>query len=195
MNPPQGAALSAGARPAEPPKPNKVPKIGGLVRLTKEYVTCTGREPRSDWSGLKDEDATYASPNCLRYVMSDPQKGYNFCREGLDTKFDKKGSLLTFKDEVWEHLVDCGLDTIAYVQDPVEKGKMSNVVLDHVRFTLDSIKVQMKAQEAKYDSYYLANDKTAKEFVLVSFSTDFRQAIRGCHAQGRPFPSTLDSDC
>ena len=188
VNPPQGVAPSAGARPAEPPKPNKVPKIGGLVRLTKEYATWTGGEPKSDWSGLKDEDATYASPNCLRYVMSDPQKGFNSRREGLITKFDKKGNLLTFKDEVWEHLVDCGLDTIAYVQDPVEEDKMTNVVLDHVRFTLDSIKVQMKAQEAKYDSYDLANDKTAKEFVLASLTTDFRQAIRDVMRKEDPFP-------
>jgi len=129
VNPPQGAALSAGARLAEPPKPNKVPMIGGLMCLTKEYATWTGGKPKCNWSGLKDEDATYASQNCLCYVMSDPQKGYNLCREGLATKFDKKGNLLTFKDEVWEHLVDCGLDTIAYVQDPVEEGKMTNVVL------------------------------------------------------------------
>ena len=121
VSPPQGATPSAGARPAEPPKPNKVPKIGGLVHLNKEYAPCTGREPKSDWSGLKDENATYASPYCLHYVASDPQKGYDSHCEGLVTKFDKERNLVTFKDEVWEHLVDCGLDTIAYVQDPVEE--------------------------------------------------------------------------
>ena len=44
VNPPQGAAPRAGARPAEPPKPNKVPTIGGSLRLTKEYATWTDGE-------------------------------------------------------------------------------------------------------------------------------------------------------
>ena len=179
---------SAGARPAEPPKPNKAPKIGELMSLTKEYATWTGRESKSDWSGLKDEVATYASPNCLHYVMSDPKKGYNSCHEGLVTKFERKGNLLTFTDEVWEHLLGCGLDTSAYVQDPVEDYKMTYVVLNHVCFMLDSIKVKKKDQEAKYDSYDLDNNKSAKEFVLASLTTDFCQAIRDVIHKKDPFP-------
>jgi len=46
----------------------------------------------------------------------------------------------------------------------------------------------MKAQEAKYDSYDLANDKTAKEFVLASPTTDFCQAIRDVMRKEDPFP-------
>ena len=84
-------------------------------------------------------------------------------------------------------MVDCGLDIIVYVQDLVEDYKMTNVVLDHVHFMLDSIKIQMKAQEAKYDSYDLANDKTAKEFVLSSLSTDFHQAIGDVMCKEDPF--------
>jgi hypothetical protein len=95
-------------------------------------------EPKLGWVGLEDSTATYESPNqlCSTYPSS-AKKGYNYRKKGLDTKFIKKKDDLTlFHKQLLKHLIDCGMDSIAYIEDPTNSSIMSNVIKEYGRFTL-----------------------------------------------------------
>ena len=94
--------------------------MGDLVQTSKdEYSGWTGGKPKSDWSGLDPKASTeFESPNQLHPMYAKAQMdAYNGRRAGLETKFDAKDDLAVFEEEVWKHLLDSGLDTIAYLPD------------------------------------------------------------------------------
>jgi hypothetical protein len=94
-----------------------------------------------------------------------------------------KGNLKTFQTSFWSHLVTkgmdinnkglfvtcClfsrlletkanpretkGMDTIAYLPDAVEKTKVSSVVTEYTRFSIDSASIQVKLIDHMYDEY------------------------------------------
>jgi hypothetical protein len=76
--------------------------------------------------------------------------------------------LAVFQTAVWNHLVDTGMDTIAYLQDPEDSTKMTDVVKSHARYTVDNAKLLSTVQVAKYDKYDRTNDVAAKAYLLVS---------------------------
>ena len=136
--PSAGSSSTPSTASDESKKPAK-PLMGGLVALVKdEWSAWTGGKPNSDWSSLETAATENTSPNQLRPVYaSAAQKGYNHRRTGLTTKFTPASDLSVFQTAVWNHLVDTGMDTIAYLQDPEDSDKMSNVVKSHARFTMD----------------------------------------------------------
>jgi hypothetical protein len=165
------------------------PIVGGLIKIsTKETAAWTGGKPKRDWSGPEVEAKHYKSPNQLRSVHN-PQKGYNHRKMGLMDKFDRKGDLSTFRLKTWKHLVDTGMDAIAYVPDPVDDKRMTNCVLEHVRFSLESITTQVKLVQDKYDQYDQENSEAATEFALTSlepsFEADLREMLTADHT--KPF--------
>ncbi|KAI2512073.1 hypothetical protein MHU86_2361 [Fragilaria crotonensis] len=87
-------------------------------------------KPLAGWIGL-DPSASdeLTSPNQLRPVHAGAsQKGYNYRRTGLPTPFSPTSSLIDFQNAVWDHLTDCGMDSIAYLPDPENELLMTNVV-------------------------------------------------------------------
>ena len=89
---------------------------------------------------------------------------------------------------MWGKLTNCGLDTIAYVADPVEANRMMNVVKEHTRFTLESIKIKIAPQLLKYDSYDKENDRTATMMLLSSLEAEFQDTIQQLIDDSTPFP-------
>jgi hypothetical protein len=94
------------------------------------------------------------------------QKGHNHRQTGLSPKFNRAGDLATFEHQVWQHLIDTGMDTIAYVPDPGIPTTMVNCVKGHGRYTVDSVRKMIEPQLLRYDSLDLANDREAKTFLL-----------------------------
>jgi hypothetical protein len=173
-------------------KPKK-PIMGDIVQVkTDLYEAWTGGTPKHDWSGLKnpkiEEEELMLAPNRFRPTSStNASKLYKERRTGMETKFTLKDSLQEFLLKVSQHLENTGMDTIAFVPDPVEEKEMRNVVVDHPRFSVEIVKTNIKAQLSGYDMYDKANDKDAINFFLESLEEDTRIVIRDL-CEGQPFP-------
>ncbi|KAI2509217.1 hypothetical protein MHU86_5227 [Fragilaria crotonensis] len=81
------------------------------------------------------------------------QKGYNFRRTGHKISFKPSDDLISFQNVVWDHLKDTGMDSIAYLRDPTDDAKMTNVIKAHARYTVQSAKLLAEAQVQRYDKY------------------------------------------
>ena len=151
-----------------------MPIMGGLAQLdTDKFVAWTGGEPDLTWTGFKVPTPDFKSPNQLR--STNDVKGYNHRKSGLSTKFKKNDPLLPFKKLVQAHMKDTGLDTIAYLPDM--RQKMSYVITDHARFTLDSARTESVDQMKSYDKYDNSNNDAAKAFLLDSLAVDLKTTI------------------
>jgi len=154
--------------------------MGDIIRVgPTDEEAWTGCLPKADWSGLAatalQEPVT---PNQFRSSsIATAQKGHNFRKSGLPVKFARSGDLVTFQHKVWNHLVDTGMDSIAYIPDPVDSSLMVNVVEDHGRFTLESVTKQVQSQLTKYDMYDKTNDAEATDFLLDSLEDDLAKEL------------------
>ncbi|KAI2488972.1 hypothetical protein MHU86_25624 [Fragilaria crotonensis] len=152
------------------------PIMGNVVLLSKDdWSAWTGGKPLAGWIGL-DPSASeeLTSPNQLRPVHAGAsQKGYNYRRTGLPTPFSPTCSLVDFQNAVWDHLTDCGMDSIAYLPDPENKLLMTNVVKSHSRYTIQTAKA-LSAEQLMYKS----NDRAAVKFVLSSLSPALMSKIQ-----------------
>jgi hypothetical protein len=76
------------------------------------------------------------------------QKGYNYQKKGVDIKFDRKDDLQVFQKKVKANLVDCDMDTIAWIEDPIDQSRMVSIIYDHPHFTQESAVNSLKVQLA-----------------------------------------------
>jgi hypothetical protein len=148
------------------------PKVGGLAQTkTDKWIAWTGGKPKVDWSGFEDaKRVDHETPNQMRPIY-DPiydVKGYNHRKTGLSIKFNKSDLLIPFKKRVWTHLKDNGLDSIACLPDM--RNKMSCVIYDHLRYTLDSARTASKTQANLYDKHNVTNNTAAVAFLLDSLA-------------------------
>ena len=98
----------------------------------------------------------HTSPNQLRPVyVSSAQKGYNFRRRGHKTLFKSADDLIGYQNIVWNHLKDTGMDSIAYLRDPTDGTKMTNVVKAHARYTVQSAKALHLRVKLSYLTVFL----------------------------------------
>ena len=171
--------------PVELPAPSSskplVPLIGGITLVTKdEWSAWTGGKPNYTWTGLDGSIALleHTSPNQLRPVyVSAAQKGYNFRRTGHKISFKPSDDLISFQNVVWDHLKDTGMDSIAYLRDPTDDAKMTNVIKAHARYTVQSAKLLAEAQVQRYDKYDRTNDMAARTYLLASLSTELSNKV------------------
>ena len=147
--------------------------MGEVLLLSKDsWSAWTGGMPKSDWSGLDQSSLQEStSPNQLRPVhVAAAQKGYNHRRTGMSIPFKPANDLIAFQNSVWDHLVDTGMDTIAYLPDPTDKNKVSNVVKSHSRYTVQSAQTLIRDQVELYDKYDKTNDKAARTYLFASLT-------------------------
>jgi hypothetical protein len=129
------------------------------------------------------------SPNQFRpTTIGGAQKSHSIRRKGLTTKFQRGDSLQQFEHAISAHLIDNGLDTVAYVPDSIDSSKMSFIVTDHSRFSTESTADAIAPQLKAYDSYDLANDTTATVFFLDSLHPDLAQEVRDVGTSTDSFP-------
>jgi hypothetical protein len=147
--------------------------MGNVVLLsTDDWSAWTGGKPLACWIGL-DPSASdkLTSPNQLRPVHAGAsQKGYNYRRTGMATLLSPTSSLINFQNAVWDHLTDCGMDSIAYLPGPKNELLMTNVVKSHSRYTIQTAKALSTKQLMLYDKYNKSNDRAAVNFVLSLLS-------------------------
>ena len=174
----RGPTAMSSPGPGITPNPRK-PKMGGLIELSdKEKTAWTGGKPLWDWSGLSNPDG-YHSPNQLRSSSTGTsQKAYNHRKTGRETKFKRTSDIRAFQLAVWGHLTDTGMDTIAYLpDDPETPADMTNVVLNHSRFTVSSAKDQSAFLQNKFDSFDKINDRAARLYLLDSLDPELSLQI------------------
>jgi hypothetical protein len=100
-----------------------VPLIGGITLVTKdEWSAWTGGKSSHTWSCL-----CLCSPERLPL-----QENW------VQISFKPSDDLISFQNIVWDHLMDTGMDSIAYPRDPTDNTKMSNVIKAHARYTVQS---------------------------------------------------------
>jgi hypothetical protein len=168
------------------------PIMGDVIPLekTNSYTAWTGGKPKADWSELDpsaSEEPT--SPNQLRPVqVAAAQKGYNHRRTGMTTTFKPTDDLTSFQNSVWEHLVDTGMDSVAYVPDPTDATVMTNVVKSHARYTVHSVKKLIESQLKAYDKYDKTNDKAARTYLLASLTPLLSNKVAEKLDDTDPFP-------
>ena len=152
-----------------------MPMMGDLSKITPtEWSAWTGGKPNYDWSGLKDGNVAFTSPNQLHPPYPTlAQKSFNYHKTGLTSKFDETDDLTFLQDAHLMHLKDTGMDTIAYQPDPVDSRKMLNVTTDHAHFTIESARANAARITLHYDSYDKLNDNAAKQYLLDSLNTEF----------------------
>ena len=132
------------------------------------WSAWTGGKPKYDWSGLDaSAPSDYAMPNQLHPIhVSSAQKGYNHQCKGIDNKFAKGSDHFNFARLVWKHLVDTGMDTIAYLLSTKDPQEMVSIVQYYSQYSLKTTREHYKAAKAKFDHYDVNNDAAAHDFLL-----------------------------
>jgi hypothetical protein len=169
-----------------------VPTMGNLVQSSRDkWNAWTGRRPMPSWVGLKNRTASYESPNQLRSSTypSAAQKGYNYRKKGLETKFSKKDDLALFQRHLMKHLVDCGMDSIAYIEEPANLSVMLNVVKEYARFTLAIAQNALAHQAKLYNKYDQENNHASIEFLLDSLNVDLSTKLHERIEETDNFPT------
>jgi hypothetical protein len=161
-------------------KPTEPNNGGVLSNPDGKWDIWTGGKPKYDWSGLDINAATtFESPNQLRSTYSSSaQKGYNYCKTGLQIKFGHDDDLTSFQDAVMDHLTDTGMDSISYLPDPKDATKMISVIKSHSCFTISSVRTHSGRLEPLFDDYDHMNDKAAKRSLLDSLSKELGALIK-----------------
>jgi hypothetical protein len=184
------SATGTTSGPQKTPFKPKPPTIGGIKELTPtDYVAWTGGKPNLQWTAIDSNDRGYTSPGQFRsHSVSTSQKSHETRQTGLSIKMTKKGDLKRFETNVWSHLQDKGLDTIAYLPDAVDTTRVSSVVTEYTRFSVDSATKQAQLIVNKYDEYDTANDHEACEFLLNSLDPTLADDLRMDRRDGDNFP-------
>jgi hypothetical protein len=166
LNPPGttvGTTAQAGQTAPVLVKPTE-PNSGGVLNNSNgKWDIWTGGNPKFDWSGLDtNATTTFKLLNQLHSThASSVQKGYNYCKTGLEIKFGCSEDLTSFQDAVMDHLIDMDMDSISYLPDPRDAMKMISVVTSHSHFTIASMRTHSGMLEPLFDDYDHMNDKAA----------------------------------
>ena len=80
------------------------------------------------------------------------------------------------------------MDSIAYLPDPTDKTKVSDVVKSHSRYTVQSAKTLIQGQVELYDKYDKTNDKAAHNYLLASLTPLLSNKVSEKLDDADPFP-------
>ena len=174
--PPQTPSVIVAPPPPPPRKPNK-PQTGTVEETSSgHYVFAFGGKPNANFTDL--EDPSTRKLRSTMYRPLDPTldgKGGKIREKGLETQLKDKGDITTFRRDVWEHLQKHGLDTITYLNHPLDPTKVESVVTHYALFSSDLANTSQIAKtiEANFDSWDVKNDASAKDFLKASIDPDF----------------------
>jgi hypothetical protein len=177
----EASSFESADAPGTAPADSVVAPIMGGVVINSEGkpVPYVGGTPNYLWVKLLKANLHLGPFHFRQADISSDYKGFKLRTTPLDLKFDRvKGNLRHFCRLVYSHFVLHGLDTIAYVRDPSIPDRMTNVVTDHARFTLESVTAKVKEVIAKYDAFDLTNDLAARTFIIESLEPTFASSIR-----------------
>ena len=141
------------------------------------YYYRFGGKPKADWSDIEDPSSRLITDQNTRPL--DPslgQKSSSYRTRGLSNKYTTKVCLSDFQKEVWKHLRNHGLDTIAYLQNPHDTLEVFLVVTHHSKFSSDINRAEKlsKVFHLQFDDWDKKHDHEAKEFLLNSIHSDIK---------------------
>jgi hypothetical protein len=84
--------------------------------------------------------------------------------------------------------VDCGLDSVTYAPDPIDAARMSCIIHEHTRFSIETVETTMAAQIKKYDSYDKMNDAEITHLLMNSLDHELAKELRDIRQETDPFP-------
>ncbi|KAI2506518.1 hypothetical protein MHU86_7928 [Fragilaria crotonensis] len=126
------------------------------------------------------------SPNQLRPVHASASQRVQLSSYRHDDPLTQASSLVDFQNAVWDHLVDCGMDTIAYLPDPESSSVMTNVVRSHSLHRRDSEDSKLPADSSENGRRRLVHVvwlqliKTIQSTSIERFE-DLKAAIKARH--------------
>ena len=82
-----------------------------------------------------------------------------------------------FEKLVWKHLINTGMDTIAYLPSVANPTEMVNVVQYYSQFTTKMARDQYNVLKPRFDRYDLNNDQAALDFLLDSVESNLREVV------------------
>ena len=181
----QAQASATGARTTPPATAPVNPRMGVCKETypgSGTWIIRVGGKPLFDWSGL-DPNVDTSNVTPLRYRSVDPtydNKGHKVRTTGLDTKFKKGQKLQDFIAEIWDHLIEHGLETISYLVDPHDNSIVTNVVQHHSKFGHDMEVAEAAATDFKdlFDEHDQDNDRCATKFLLNSIDPGLKNDLR-----------------
>ena len=183
------------APPTPPVKPTD-PRMGTAVETYQgsgNYYLSFGGIPEADWSGIAVKNADMISDLCFRSL--DPgqnQKSVQYRTRALRIKLSGKKNLKEFQEEVWKHLTKYGLDTLAYLPDPMDESRVLNVIENHAKFTGDTEKAFQLAEQfmARFDQWDKKHDNECKAFLLDSLDSELYKGFKPFYKRDTSFAST-----
>ena len=193
-NPPPAQGAGGGGGPPNPggqggqgPGQGRVfrppqPKFGGVEETSIDVFTAwTGGKPRADWTALEDPNPTSIDPNQYRSnSISGSAKSKHYRTSGLDAKFTCESDIHVFQKDVWNHLVEFGMDTITYMEDPFNTGtEVVSVIFNHARFDYRNGVQESNTMMSNgtWDRYDWENIRDAKRFLLNSLDEDLKKQL------------------
>ena len=188
----QQAAGAAPARPATQHVP-PTPRMGGVhIIPSGEHVAWTGGKPNRHWTMLANPPAAGSPPSSPEKYRSSSvgsaQKSRNYRTKGLDPKFKKNDNLQVFRDRIWSHFLDHGLDTVTYFPDPASATEMISCILQHERLSMNDVTRSIVPQLQFYDAYDHANDRDAVKYLLESLDDELLSELRSMKTDEDSFP-------
>ncbi|KAI2493005.1 hypothetical protein MHU86_21536 [Fragilaria crotonensis] len=148
-----------------------------VVGILGTAVEGRGNPEGFEISDPVDVRLTEAIAQARTLATDEDPEGYNFRRTGHKISFKPSDDLISFQNVVWDHLKDTGMDSIAYLRDPTDDAKMTNVIKAHARYTVQSAKLLAEAQVQRYDKYDRTNDMAARTYLLASLSTELSNKV------------------
>ena len=172
------------ASTARVPFKPETPKFGGIERDEEHWIVWTGGKPKSDWSGLEEENPDSITDNQFRGTsVGSRSKRAVYRTQGLETKFTRKSDLQTMAKDIKMHFVEYGLDTMMYLNSPLDDNELVNVLEDHALFTLtEGVKLANETKNTHFDKYALQDDRDATRMLFNSVDEDIKQQLyENCH--------------
>ena len=142
------------------------------VAGSNTWNCLVGGKPLADWSRLSPRQINRIEYT-TRFRPLNPildVKGLTARTKGLEQKFKKGDDLIIFQSKIWKHLVEHGLDTIAYLENPSDITDVLDTVNNHTRFVSDTAKTETAIDNFKneFDDMDRTNDTAATTFLLNS---------------------------
>jgi len=162
-----------------PPKPIN----GGIIEIDSSHKEAwTGGEPKADWTGLLDPTGAEDEITPLKF-RPHSTKGRLFTwqrlTQGLETPLTETSNIRQFKEDVMDHMLKQGLNTILFIQDPQDSTSLRNVVEHSALYDYDTCTAAGDdIAKNHWDAYDKYNDKAATEFLMNSLSRPLRESIK-----------------
>ena len=149
----------------------KTPKFGGVKEVgTDSWAAWLGGKPKANWTELEDPDPKTIRATQFRSTsISTESKMQHYREKGLEVKFKKDDDLLTFQQDVLDHLEKHGLDTITYIEDPSNPNIMVSCIEDHGKFNhKNGVNDSADIALVHWDEYCHASSREAVKFLTES---------------------------